>query len=179
MAKSKGSRYRTVRETKAGRKVQEKIIRPTSALSGIGPWIRKAGVSREIARLDHKKYMVRTTIIYTYRFRGERRTYSGTLDVTSAGGDPRKRVKHKDVETWRKNAKHFPRMNRGAFDVYKTVVHDLIVGQNAYLGGYSKTIRKALRKRKGGPKYKREYARLEVGVVITRIERRKPRKGKK
>lgn len=175
---AKRPRWRVVRHTTSGRPVEQKIYAESSAVSGIASWMQRRGVNRTVSRMDSRKYSYSFVVTFTYRFEGERRTYSGNLDVaTKHPGTIEKQVEQATARRFRKNPGRMLKMRRGSFDIYQEAVTSLVVKQGAYLPG-SEGWKHGSKKVKGGRvnkagHYKRGYKVFRLGLVVERIRRRR------
>ncbi len=165
-------RYRVVRKTKKGRPVEVARTKFSSAKGGIAKWLVRNKVSDRVKSNRPDRHAVGFRLLYRYRIKGDRRTYTGALDVEPHSPHFRKRFKAGELQRFRGTKAMRKSLNRGAWDVYRTAVTDLILGNRAGLatGSGGRELRK--RRFKG-----RVYAKLELALEVERV--RRPAKGKK
>lgn len=177
----KSKRWKTVRKTKAGRKVEQITLKETSARLGVADWLARRGINRLVSKFRPEKYSYAFTVTATWRFEGKRRFYSARLEVKLRHpGTFEKKIEESVARAFRRNPGRISNLRRGTFDVYKEIIDNLVVKQGAYLPG-SEGWKLSSKKVKGGRVgtgkknkgvFKRGLSVFKVGLEITRTRRK-------
>lgn len=155
-------KWRLIRRTKQGRKVEEaEIVKWSSAKSGLAKWFVRHRVAEKVGKLDPKRYSYTFEIDFRFQFPG-RRVHGGTLDITP---DPRhiRRRMSPDVFIGTKGFRKG--LNIGGWLIYREVIRSLMLGNRGQLPSYTKTL--------GRKKGFRTYRKLELRIRVIRTQRRK------